>query len=63
MVVTAAAKAGVYHWPFSGTDYPKIQLMTVQDILDGKRPNVPIEHGTLAKAPLIEDTGSQMSLG
>jgi hypothetical protein len=58
-----ATKAGVYHWPFSDTDYPKIQFVTVQDILDRKRPDIPIEHGTLAKAPLIEDTGNQMSLG
>jgi len=37
--------------------------MTVQDILDSERPIFPIEHGTLAKAPLAEDSGSQMRSG
>lgn len=61
-MIETAAKAGTYHWPFSGTDYPKIQIITVQALLDGKRPELPIEHGTLAKAPQIEDTGQQLTI-
>lgn len=62
-MLETAAKAGFYHWPFSGKDYPKVQIVTVQELLDGKRPDMPIEHGTLAPAPKIEDTGTQLSLG
>lgn len=42
--------------------YPKVQIITVQDILDRKKPDMPFEHGTLTKAPLIEDAGTQLKL-
>jgi hypothetical protein len=62
MLETAAA-AGFYHWPFSDKDYQKVQIITVQELLDGKRPDMPSEHGTLTPAPKIEDTGTQLKLG
>ena len=30
----------------------------VEELLEGKRPDLPPEHGTLAKAAPIEDTGT-----
>ena len=59
-MLETAASAGFYHWSFSDRDYPKVQIVTVQDLLDGKRPDMPIEHGTLTPAPKIEDTGVQL---
>lgn len=37
-MLETAARRGTYHWPFSGTDYPRIQIITVDDLLDGRRP-------------------------
>ena len=42
--------------------HPKIQIVTVQELLDGKPLDMPVEHGTHAQAPLIEDTGKQLRL-
>jgi hypothetical protein len=36
-----AASAGVYHSPVDGADYPRLQIITVGDLLAGKRLNVP----------------------
>ena len=62
-MLETAASAGFYYWLFSDKDYPKVQIITVQELLDGKRPDMPIEHGTLTPAPKIEDTGVQLKLG
>ena len=37
-MVEEAAKSGFYTWPFNNQPYPKIQIITVQDILDRKKP-------------------------
>ncbi len=57
-----ATKAGIYHWPAFGKDYPRIQIITVQELLDGKRPDMPIEHGTYTVAFRIRDEVVQMKL-
>lgn len=36
----AAAKGGVYTTPF-GIKYPKVQIYTIRDYFDGKKPNIP----------------------
>lgn len=34
--------AGLYHWNVSDRDYPKIQILTIRDLLElGKRPDLP----------------------
>lgn len=40
MVKEAMAK-GFYKSTITGKNYPKIQILTVKDMLDGKKPNVP----------------------
>jgi site-specific DNA-methyltransferase (adenine-specific) len=37
----AADKAGVYHSDLWNQDYPRIQVVTVEDLLDGKKPDLP----------------------
>lgn len=37
-----AASAGVYHSEIADRDYPRAQTVTVKDILDGRRPRLPL---------------------
>ena len=37
----AANHAGTYTWPISDQPYPKIQMVTVADLLAGTRPQMP----------------------
>ena len=40
-VIDAANHGGVYTWPVNGQTYPRIQVITVADLLAGKRPRMP----------------------
>lgn len=60
-----AATAGTYTWPLNNQKYPKIQIITVEQLLEGKRPDMPAEYGTLGQAPKhlrTEETGHQLNL-
>lgn len=37
----AADHAGAYRWPLNDDLFPKIQLVTIRELLDGKRPQTP----------------------
>jgi DNA modification methylase len=38
---SAAERAGLYTWPVNGQTYPRVQIITVEELLDGKRPKMP----------------------
>ena len=40
-VIDAANHGGTYTWPVNGQSYPRIQVVTVGDLLHGKRPDMP----------------------
>jgi hypothetical protein len=40
-VLDAAHRAGIYKWPMNGKAFPRIQILTVEELLAGKRPNMP----------------------
>jgi DNA modification methylase len=40
-VVDAVNHSGTYRWPANGTVYPKVQVVTVGELLTGKRPELP----------------------
>jgi DNA modification methylase len=40
-VLDAVNRSGSYEHPLTGTTYPKIQVLTVAELLDGKRPKMP----------------------
>jgi restriction endonuclease Mrr len=54
---TEAVKAGAYETPFGR--YPKIQIMTVAQLLDGAKPRIPLIDPTVFKAPTREDTSRE----
>jgi len=56
-MITEAATAGVYHSPGWGRDYPKIQILTVADLLNGAEVKMPPAATTFKQAQRAEDDG------
>jgi DNA modification methylase len=40
-IIEAANQSGTYNHPANGQPFPKVQIMTVQELLDDKKPNMP----------------------
>lgn len=40
-VIEVARTSGDYEWPVNGQRFPKVQILTVADLLAGRRPNMP----------------------
>ncbi len=57
-MITEAVSAGFYHSEYFNKDFPKIQILTVEDILAGKEVKVPAESITFKKAPKAASTRS-----
>jgi site-specific DNA-methyltransferase (adenine-specific) len=61
-----AVSAGVYHSPIWDKDYPKIQLLTIEELSQGKTVDMPPQTQTsvtFAKAPKIsKKEGEQLSM-
>ncbi len=59
-----AVTAGYYHSPGWNRDYPKIQIITVEEAMRGKRVEMPAEWGTFKQAPKADQPGAvQRELG
>jgi site-specific DNA-methyltransferase (adenine-specific) len=58
-----AVSAGFYNSPIWQRDYPRIQILTIEDLLDGKQPELPPSHGTFKKAQRVRKSeGTQKKL-
>lgn len=62
-MIREAADAGVYKAP-DGSKYPKLQILTIQEILDGKQPEYPrfAHSATFKKAPKAKASVRQQDL-
>ncbi|MEV1249511.1 DNA methyltransferase [Nonomuraea sp. NPDC049750] len=40
-MIETAQRAGIYTWPLGGKKYPKVQIITVEELLKDKRPMMP----------------------
>lgn len=56
---TEAVKAGYYETLYG--KYPKIQILTITELFEGKQPNVPLVASPFKNADR-EDTGDQSDL-
>ena len=56
---TEAVKAGFYDTLYG--KYPKIQILTVRELFEGKHPNIPLVESGFKKAPK-ESKGDQDDL-
>ncbi len=59
LIPRKAASAGFYHNDFWQKDYPRVQILTVEEMLSGKRPQVPAIRPPFAQAPLERERASQ----
>jgi site-specific DNA-methyltransferase (adenine-specific) len=50
-MTTEAASAGFYHNDLWQRDYPRVQIVTVEEMLTGKRPDIPPTRSPFAQAP------------
>lgn len=60
---TEAASAGVYTSPGWGRDYPRMQILTIAELLKGAEVKMPPQHGTFKQAPKAASTAQQGILG
>lgn len=57
---TEAVKAGFYETLYG--KYPKIQIVTIQELFDGKQPNIPLVDASAFKKAGKERVGDQDAL-
>ena len=61
-MTTEAAAAGFYHNDFWQKDYPRVQIITVEEMLNGKRPELPSTRSPFAQAPVEKEEAKQGGL-
>jgi DNA modification methylase len=61
-MVTEAAAAGFYDSEFWGRKFPRLQIMTIEEVLGGKKPDMPWGKAPFAKAPTEKEKGEQEAL-
>jgi site-specific DNA-methyltransferase (adenine-specific) len=63
-MLTEAVSAGYYHSPGWNMDYPRIQILTIADLLKGTKVQMPMQHGTFKQAQKVKQSaGEQPELG
>ncbi|WP_410971322.1 hypothetical protein, partial [Salmonella sp. SAL04269] len=62
-MITEAVSAGSYHSPGWHTDYPRIQILTIADLLKGAKVQMPMQYGTFKQAKRVREViGEQHEL-
>lgn len=61
-IVKEAKKYGIYKNRMMGKDFPKIQVISVQEIIDGERMELPASVATVKSAKKKENTGKQQKM-
>lgn len=59
---TEATAAGFYHSPGWNQEYPRVQILTVQELLDGLHVRMPPASGTFKQANRVREGGEQLPL-
>ncbi len=54
-MITEAASAGYYHSPGWHMDYPRIQILTIVELLSGAFIQMPPQYGTFKQAPRVRE--------
>jgi hypothetical protein len=50
-----AVSAGFYTSPFTQQKYPRLQILTIEELLDGTEVKMPTQRGTFREAPRAND--------
>lgn len=56
---TEAVSAGYYHSPGWGQDYPRIQILTIEELLHGAGVKMPPQHGTFKEAQRVRQSAEE----
>ncbi len=56
-MVTEAVSAGFYHSPGWGQEYPRIQILTIEDLMDGRTVEKPPSNLTFKQAQRVKEEG------
>jgi hypothetical protein len=59
----AADHAGAYTWPVNDQKFPKVQLVSIEELLAGKRPPMPPTLTPYIKGQRFQAPPDQMTLG
>ena len=59
---TEAASKGTYKSEFIGRSYPRIQILTVEDLFGGKRPGIPGVVSYVRKAKAVPAATGELDL-
>jgi len=54
-MLTEAVSAGFYHSPGWGRDFPKVQILTIAELLRGAGVNMPLSQATFKQAERVKD--------
>lgn len=57
-----ALEAGYYRSPWMGQDYPKLQILTVGELLRGAQPKIPPRYNPYQLAPVEQKLAEQAGL-
>ena len=60
-MLTEATTAGFYESLGWGKKYPRVQILTIEELLQGKKPEHPSQHGTFKQAQRVQAEGDQQS--
>jgi hypothetical protein len=61
-MITEAAASGIHGSDFWKKKYPRVQIVTVLDLLKGKRPEMPSGGSPFAKAPTEKEKAEQEAM-
>lgn len=62
-MLAEALAAGYYHSPIWGQDYPRLQILTITDLLHGAAPRMPASNITFKQAQKARgEEAAQMGL-
>jgi DNA modification methylase len=62
-VTEAANHAGSYVWPINGESFPRLQVITIEELLAGKRPRLPGTLNPYIQAQPADVSADQLTLG
>lgn len=58
-MITESVSAGSYHSPGWHTEYPKIQILTIADLLKGAKVQMPVQYGTFKQAKRVREVAGE----
>ncbi len=60
-MITEAVKAGFYHSPGWNKDYPRIQILTIEELLHNTEVKMPPQFGTFKQAQRVQQTEAEQA--